>query len=523
MKRRNENVVTYLLLLCFVVLTQAPYLFAYSQSDQMSVFSGFLFNPLDGNTYLSKIRQGWEGNWLFELTYSPENSKPAFLFVFYLLLGHIARVLHWDLIFTFHFARLGATICLFGALKQFFQWVMGEQKKIILALFWVMFGGGLGWLAVLFGGFTPDFWVAEGYVFLSAFANPHFPLSIALMLWVLTLSSKALEGRGNSWTALMGGLVLANLSPFAWIIATITLAAYIVCTLNSEDPMRKIMMIKRLVFFGLGGSPFLLYQLWIMRQDVVLGEWNRQNVTPSPTILNFVMGFLPLGVWSFLGAIRAYKKKDVKELLPLLWIAISVLLVFIPSPLQRRFMIGMYIPLVVLTNNFLHEVFSDQKLERRDAIKLWMTFSLILSFLTNVILLSATFRAILQRDSSIFLYRDETKAYQWLSEHSQSDAVVLASPASGMYIPARTGLRVVYGHPFESIHAQQRMLLIENFYQGKMSPEEQRKFLTDFSIKFILWGYREQEIANPEVLNSLKQTFPIAYHSGKITIFRVSQ
>ncbi|MFN3308322.1 MAG: hypothetical protein ACK44E_03855 [Anaerolineales bacterium] len=70
----------------FLSVTQAPYLYAASQSDQTFIFGGFLFNPLDGNTYLSKMRQGWEGNWLFMLTYSPEKNQAAFLFVFYFLL-----------------------------------------------------------------------------------------------------------------------------------------------------------------------------------------------------------------------------------------------------------------------------------------------------------------------------------------------------------------------------------------------------------------------------------------------------
>ncbi|RMG05803.1 MAG: hypothetical protein D6735_04925, partial [Acidobacteria bacterium] len=130
----------------FMILTQIPYLYAAWRSDQTAVFSGFLFNPLDGNTYLSKMRQGWEGQWLFELTYSPEKSQPAFLFVFYLLLGHLSRVFHLDLVLTYHLARFVASLALYAALKSFFEWYLGEKRRVEVALFWALSGAGMGWL-----------------------------------------------------------------------------------------------------------------------------------------------------------------------------------------------------------------------------------------------------------------------------------------------------------------------------------------------------------------------------------------
>ncbi len=41
------------------------------------------------------------------------------------------------------------------------------------------------------------------------------------------------------------------------------------------------------------------------------------------------------------------------------------------------------------------------------------------------------------------------------------------------------------------------------------------------SVDVILWGVREQAIGNLEFQRILEQTYPIGYHSGQITIYRV--
>ncbi|PWH18320.1 MAG: hypothetical protein DDG59_06625 [Anaerolineae bacterium] len=500
----------------FMILTQIPYLYAAWRSDQTAVFSGFLFNPLDGNTYLSKMRQGWEGQWLFELTYSPEKSQPAFLFVFYLLLGHLSRVFHLDLVLTYHLARFVASLALYAALKSFFEWYLGEKRRVEVALFWALSGAGMGWLVLPLGYLAPDLWVAEGYGFLAAFANPHFPLAIAIMVWIMTLSHRALEHPLNAWIAFLAGLTLANLSPFAWMISSAGLGIYLGLSLrNTERNMRNLLLF-RLVGFGLGGAPFLLYQFYIVRQDAVLAEWNRQNITPSPSFWLLLLGYLPLLLWAFLGGIQIYRQKDARALLPIIWIAVSLGLVYFPSTLQRRFMIGLYIPMVALAMY----AFQDLSVMKRNAIGVLLNVSLALSMVTNLILLFTVFQAVQQHEKTIFLDREEVEAFDWLREHLPKDAVVLASPESGSFLPAWTGLRVVYGHPFESIHADQRKQAVEQFYQGKLSLLEQSKFLAANSVTAILWGMRERAIAKLELQNTLEQIYPIDYQSEQITIYR---
>jgi len=522
MDKIKRNLIEIVLIVFFLSLTQLPFLYASLKSDETFLFSGFLLNPLDGNTYLSKMRQGWEGNWLFELTYSSEKNQPAFLFVFYLFLGHLSRLFNFDLRLTFHLARLFSSLAVFLALKGFFQWCFKETRTVKVALAWSVFGAGIGWIALPFGGFTPDFWIAEGYVFLATFANPHFPLAIAIMVWMMTLSQDNLKHPLQIWFALLAGFVLANLSPFAWVITSLVLGVFggISYWRNNRGNLKAILL--RLIGFSLGGVPFLLYQFWIVRHDMVLAEWNRQNVTPSPDFWELLLGYLPLAIWAFWGGMKVVRHREAQTLIPLIWIVLSLVLIYFPSSLQRRFMIGLYVPLVALALNAVEDVSIQHKHTVKGNPRAFLlNFSLAISVVTNIVLLFVTIQAVQQRRSTIFLYREELKAFEWLNEQLPEDAVIMAAPESGSFLPAWTDLRVVYGHPFESVQAEKKRELVERFYQGKLSFLEQKKFLTENSVDAILWGVREQAIGNLEFQRILEQTYPIGYHSGQITIYRV--
>jgi hypothetical protein len=185
-------------------------------------------------------------------------------------------------------------------------------------------------------------------------------------------------------------------------------------------------------------------------------------------------------------------------------------------------MIGLYVPLVALAMHAIEgdTVQHDVALGRTSR-GFWLNLSLLISLVTNIVLLFATLQAVQKRDNVIFLYREEVQAFDWLRENLPEDAVILAAPESGSFLPAWTGLRVVYGHPFESIQSENRKQLVERFYQGKFSLSEQKKFLAENSVTAILWGMRERVIANPEVEYILKQTCPIGYRSEQITIYLV--
>ncbi|HAC44628.1 MAG TPA: hypothetical protein DCF65_01035, partial [Chloroflexi bacterium] len=100
--------------LALAIVTAVPYAYAYAAQPHGQVFMGFFFLGDDANTYLAKMRQGWEGAWAWQNRYTTESSPSAYLFMFWILLGHLAAILHLPLIAVFHLARVGAAFALMG-------------------------------------------------------------------------------------------------------------------------------------------------------------------------------------------------------------------------------------------------------------------------------------------------------------------------------------------------------------------------------------------------------------------------
>jgi len=74
---------------------------------------------------------------------------------------------------------------------------------------------------------------------------------------------------------------------------------------------------------------------------------------------------------------------------------------------------------------------------------------------------------------------------KWISMNSPAGSLVLTSPSIGLYIPAYTNDRVIYGHPYETAEAQRNLVRVEEFF-SKMSPVEQQKYLINEGVDYIL-------------------------------------
>src|SRR3990172_9892000 len=186
MKDRGYLWVLVFSIILVLILTSAPYYLAARGGGEDYVFAGFLMNPLDGNTYLAKMYQGFQGHWKYTLPYTAVKGEGAYLFEFYLFLGHLARLFRLPLIIVFHLARLLCTVIMLIAIYRFIKLAVSDAQARSPAFILAAFGSGLGWVALIAERVTSDFWVAEAYPFLSAYTNPHFSLGIGLTLMLIT-------------------------------------------------------------------------------------------------------------------------------------------------------------------------------------------------------------------------------------------------------------------------------------------------------------------------------------------------
>lgn len=492
----------------FLILITGPYLWAYLTTGSDHFFGGFLFNPIDGNSYLAKMYQGWLGSWRFTLPYSPQSGEGAYLFLFYLALGHLSRVTGYSLHFVFHMMRLLGALILLIVLWNFYSQVSPTRIAARMAFLFALFGSGLGWFVSFFGILSADLWVAEGFPFLSAYANPHFPLGMSILIMVLTPRRESGQDRNSIFDKKFGlilvimGLLLANLLPFGIVLAVVILAVMSIWEswerVNSKNklPQDKQLGIlqliystvnfRKLILLSVGGIPVLLYQVWVTQSDPMLAIWSAQNLTISPPIWDLLISFAPVLLFGIPGAWFVWRKGESAQRILIVWSIVGILLIYIPWGLQRRFLLGYMVPLAGLAGLGLDHLFSHQK-----RIKIAMLSVVIMMALpTNLLILVGGIGAIQSHESMFYLSKDEKISLDWLESNSPDDALVLASPQMGLFIPAYTGRRVLYGHPFETVNADVMEAKVEHFFQGMIKDNE---ISTLSDVDYLFYGPRERE------------------------------
>jgi hypothetical protein len=142
-----------------------------------------------------------------------------------------------------------------------------------------------------------------------------------------------------------------------------------------------------------------------------------------------------------------------------------------------------------------------------------------LSLPSNLVLLLIGLFGILSHAPELYLTRDEAAVINWLRSNSSAGEVVLAGPEMGLYIPAQTGLRVIYGHPFETVNAEIEEQNILDVYLGELNGRGLEALLVKRRVDFIVYGEREQALGgSPDFLN-----YPVVFEQGKSRIFAASE
>lgn len=490
-----------------LVLILLPYLIAQVVVGPTYAFGGFLLNPMDGNSYLAKIQQGWQGSWSFQLPYSAEPNQGAYLFLFYLFLGHVARWLGLSPVLVFHLARLLSAVLLLLALKRFFSTIFKDRPRVATwAFLFAGLGSGLGWLAALAGGFTSDFWVAEAYPFLSMYSSPHFSLGLAILLWFLSQDDQPFRKRDILFLA-VAGLLLGIIFPFGVVVAGVIAVGTAAYDLLTRQPIR---WQAPFVFLCVGGIT-ILYQFIVIRADPILAIWDRQNQTPSPALWDFLVSFLPLLALAIYGVVQAIRHRSRRVILLAGWLILGALLIYFPFNLQRRFLFGYMIPVAGLAAYGLAEL----KVRRK---KLLGFAALGLTVPTLLIIIAGGVLAVKNHEPSMTLQKAEVSGLDHLAQVSQPGDLVLASPESGLFIPAYSGRRVIYGHPFETVNAQAEKSAVEDFFQNPVDAAA-LNWARDRGVRWIWWGPRED--AYGKLQGDLPARLRLVYDEGGIKLFEV--
>jgi len=488
-------------LILFLALITIPYLIAQLQGGAGYTFGGFLLNPGDGNSYLAKMYEGWSGSWQFTLPFTAEVGDGAYLFLFYIFLGHLSRLTGLSLILTYHIARvLGALIMAYG-LMSFIDWVFEQDPSEVRRGFLLsLFGSGLGWLLIAFGLTTSDLWVAEAFPFLSGFTSPHFSMGIGIALLLMMMIARPV--RWQQWPVLAGlGLLLSIIMPFGIVVTGLVSVVWAGWEWRRSQHLRWQPIVAA---FCLGG-PFLLYQYWVIQANPLLSAWNAQNLTPSPPVWDLFVSLLPAFIaatWAVWRTLKRGEENSANRLV-ITWFVVGLLMIYFPFSLQRRFMFACFIPVSILAVAGLREMPTFLGRIRKNAFS-WLLGG---SVITNAVVILLTGFGIATHSPLIYLSKDEMAAFDYLRNSAQASSIVLCAPETGALIPAWTGLRVLYGHPFETVQATQMKDLVDQLFSSDLSTQKADEILNQQRVRFIFWGPQERSLGQPAFIQHLKPVY----------------
>lgn len=518
--------------LTIIFLSYLPYFIIRFISPDGWQFTGVLANPFDNQSYLAKMRHGYDGHWLFHVTYTAEPHQGVVIYTFYLALGHLAAFSGLPLTAIFHAARLIAGFCLHLVIFRFIALVTPDQDERRLAFLLILTGSGLGWLGLILGAFPIDLWVPEAFVPYSLYTNPHFLVGMVLMVIIFqavlqpalinepptsTLPPARLLPSllGLGLTAVALGFILIFGLATVWAMLGIYLGwRYLT---GRRLPWSQIWPTLAVILFS---GPIVLYYYWVSLNNPVVAGWSVQNVTPAPKIIDLILGYgltgllAGLGVWFILRNRSTHKRG---EWFVFWWALTTIILVYLPFDLQRRFITGLHIPLAILAAIGLQRWLRQRQIKRRRRRQISIgviTLGLLGTlFVWSLPLLSAQQSATGLSDTDLlFLQAEEIAGLTWLDANSQADDVILASPRLGLFIPVHTGARTFYGHPFETVEAEEKKALVQSFYKGEVNDVPP-------AVDFIIYGPSERAIGRPKILS----TYPVVFSTDEIKIYKVTR
>ena len=512
---------------CFLLATLLPYLYGWAVTPSGFHYSGLLTNADEHNVYLSWMEQARRGALLFLDKFTTEPQPAAFLHLFFLPLGWVARVTGLPNVVIYHAARLVAGLLLLLAVYLLAAHFSGERRARRAAVLFAALGSGVGWLvypqlhSIELG---PGLFMPEAITFLSLLLNPLFCVSVFLL--ILAFLCLLISFQRRSWrfalAAGAAGLLLGNVHSYDMIplVAVVTVFLAVLWVGEQRLPWLEI----KLTALALAVmSPSVLYQLLLYRMNPIFRARAdtptlSSQLSPHP-LLSYLLGFgLPLLLALGGAFVLLQQKPRARRSFLLVWLVVGFALVWAPLAFQRKLAEGVHIPICLLA-----AIGSASLCGRRRGSGLALV-GLVLLCSPSSFYFVVTRTAKLGREVDfppLYLHQDHLKAFRWLRENTPAEARVLCDPSLGSYLPQLSGNTVYLGHWAETLHFGEKYRRFRAFLRATTGDEMRRGLMEEAGLEY----YLEDEVfdegrlqpeagprfqANRSLLFQLERSFPKA-------------
>ena len=500
MMDRSKTDYLWLLVACLLIILLAslPNWAGYQAETPEMRFRGIYFDSQDYAVHMSMLEAGRHGEWAYQFRFTTEPHRAAYVRLFYVVLGHLSRVLRIPVETMFELARwafgLLALFTLYKLMEPIFAPVFWRRTAFLLAAM----GSGMGWLQWIInwtpGIITPiDFWLIDSYVFFSISLFPHFSFVTAGMCTALLFWLRYLKNR--QWTNILWIGLCAILVQFANPIAFATVDAGLVgATLFAWWRKERIRLadLGALVLVALAQVPGLAYNFFVLNHDPLWSQFTAQNQTLSPPPVYYLLGFALFWPLAIYGAIIAIQRRSVAAGAAILWTSSAFLLAYARFFIQRRFLQNITIPLAILSTLGLVALFERWLARNPGGVRWRPHLVLAVIFLVSIssIQLGIGQSAFLRTHPENLYYPASIDgAVHWFQENARYNDFVLAAEQTSQILVQKTGLRAYMGHQMETLHYAEKKADVEAFFQGE------RQTALAAPIRWVVYGPYERILA----------------------------
>lgn len=519
------------------LLILGPYLVAWLATPPEMVFTGTLANHNDLASYLSAMRQGGEGRWLYEFKFSPEVWQPVLYLPVYMVTGKVAAVFGGPLELWFNLLRLPALLVAFlGLLFWVRQVFPGRRRLQLVAWLLIVFGGGISWLAWPLANYFslplssfPDLSMPEWTTLLIAVNAPHYLLGMGLEAvafgCILRLSRSWHRRR---WTVIGAAATLLLGLTYAYNSAVVVpvLVLYLLSlAVSRRRVLGQIWLHLALVVLPL--FPLLFYYgYWVNRDPAwaafVSGSLNK---IPPPPLSGLVIGLGLLGLFAGVGLVIWVRHKE--EWLVPLWLVGNLSVMYVPFVAYTgRLALGVIIPvgtlaaygLVETTIPWLEDatIYSAfARLSPTPSETFLRSFLLLMVPSTLMASLLMVQNSLVRQEFPNYMVAKDRAVAAMLATHTDQSDVVLAAYPVGNYLPTADDAHVFLGQLTMTLHFEDKLAQMERFYAADTPLSWRHAFLEKWCIDYVYQGTYERQLMD----GALEVPGEVVYQRDGITIY----
>ncbi|MES2621888.1 MAG: hypothetical protein V4615_13645 [Bacteroidota bacterium] len=457
MKNNNTKIALALISVLVTIMLTSPVVYGYLFCPLDSKFLGVAgLRPIEQFYYFSEgPSQAIRGHLLFTDKYGRLPAADILINPIGNIIGLISQVTGTSLSIAFNIFRIASSLLLIFSFYFLAKQIITSSFTLLVAIILYCFSAGFDSIFHLFNFSlidAVDDSMPEANMFISMSGEYYLPLANALFILTLSFAYKLIYKKQKQM--LLCGLSLLTLGAvyvYGLVTAVIIISIAALYTGYSEkQTKRAIIIISKLLLFCL---PIVGYYLWLVFRFPSIddeGWFSFPNFWALISTFGFAFLFVTLGL--FLKS----RRKISDETFLLLWVAITLILVYLPQPflpIQIQILIGLGAPLSIMFTTSLETIskLAFQKItalskNARNVLSGMFIFSIaVLSASTNFSFYTQQFSDLQKHVLPWYIDSEVYNAMEWSAQNISEKKLVITSRKLGFIFSSVTACPVYTG------------------------------------------------------------------------------